>query len=126
MIISVSTKHEFIPKFNGNDKLPAADQIKVIYRLPSIAMKERLFPRRFEFGGDGQVKGTIEVDRKKVLKELVTDLINVAYKLEDDKDVKKVGSVDELFNAPPEFDALIDEIYAYLQDLLNRKVDEKN
>ena len=126
MILTISTKHEFIPKFNGNDKLPAADQIKVIHRLPTITMKERLFPRRFEFGGDGQVKGSIDIDRKKIVKEFVTDLVNISYKMEDDKDLKKVSSVDELFNCPPEFDPLIDELYAYFQELLNRKIDEKN
>jgi hypothetical protein len=31
-----------------------------------------------------------------------------------------------LFNAPPQLDALIDELYAYLQELLNKKVEEKN
>ena len=46
---------------------------------------------------------------------------------DDGKDVVyKIISVDNLFKAPPEFEGLIDELYNYFQDLLNRKVDEKN
>lgn len=126
MILSISTKREFIPKFNGNDKLPAADQIKIVHRAPTVAIKERLFPRKFEYNTSGELTGSFEVDRKKILKEFVTELVNISYKLDEDKETIKIKSVDELFNAPPEFDPLIDELYAYFQEILNKKVDEKN
>lgn len=127
MILTVSPKREFTPKWNGNDTLPATEQIKIIHRPASIALKERLFPREFKYGADGQVSGVIVVDRKKIIDAFVIELVNIAYKFDDAKEsLKKVKTVADLFDAPPEFDGLIDEMYAYFQELLNTKVDEKN
>ena len=126
MILTIAKKHEFIPKFNGNDKAPAAEQIKFVHRMPTPAMKERLFPRVYQFGADGHVSGSFEVDRRKVLSEMTTDIINLSYKLDEDKEATKIKSIDDLFSAPCAVDALIDEVYAYYNELLNEKVDEKN
>lgn len=127
MVLTVSNKTDYIPKWRGNDKLPVAEQIKIEHRLPTVAIKEKLFPKRFEFDAKGDVTGSFEIDRKKILEAFITGISNVAYILDDGKDVTyKVISVDNLFKAPPEFDGLIDELYNYFQDLLNRKVDEKN
>ncbi len=126
MILTVSTKREFIPKFNGNDKAPAGEQIKIVHKAATIAMKEKLFPREFAYGADGKVSGSFVVDRKKIIGEFVIDFINISYQYDDSKEVVKVKNVNDLFNAPPEMDGLVDEIYNHFQDLLNTKVDEKN
>jgi len=126
MILTVSTKREFIPKFNGNDKAPAAEQVKFIHKAATISMKEKLFPREFEYGADGKVSGSFVVDRKKIIREFVIDMLNISYQYDDSKEIVKVKNVDDLFNAPPEMDGLIDEVYNYFQDLLNQKVNEKN
>jgi len=124
MMISISTKREFIPEFNDNLKLPVAEQLKIGHRAPTVAIKEKLFPRKFEFGADGQITGSFEVDRKKIIQELTTDFSNCAY--ESDGDVKKISTVEQLFKAPVEFDPLIEELYNYYNTLLNSKVNEKN
>lgn len=126
MVLSVNLRREFIPKWNGNDKASASEQIKIVHRPATVSMKERLFPREFSYGLNGEVKGIFTVDRKKIIKEFTIELVNIAYQVEGEKDIRKIKTVDELFDAPPEFDSLIDEIYGYYQDLLNNKVDEKN
>ena len=129
MVLTIATKREFIPKFNGNDKAPAAEQIKILHKAPTIEMKEKLYPKQYTYGADGKVFGTMSVDRKALLSEFILDsgLLNIAYQMDDVKDhVIKVKSVDDLFLAPPEYDGLIDELYAYFQGLLSTKVNEKN
>jgi len=129
MVLTIATKREFIPKFNGNDKAPAAEQIKILHKAATIEIKEKLYPRTFSYGADGHVTGTMSVDRKAMLSAFILDsgLINIGYQLDDQKDhVIKVKSVDDLFSAPTEYDGLIDEIYTYFQGLLNAKVNEKN
>ena len=124
MIISVSTKREFTPEFNGNRKLPANEQMKIIHRAPTVAIKEKLFPRKFEFDGKGEVSGSFEVDRKKIIGELTIDLLNIEYESDDEK--KKVTTVTQLFGAPVEFDPLIEELYNYYNSILNARPNEKN
>jgi hypothetical protein len=127
MVLSVSSKREYVPKFNDNGKAPVADQIKILHKAPTIAIKERLFPKRFEFDKDGDVTGSFEIDRYRILKEFIVEIINCSYKITDEMDVVvKIRDAKSLFDAPPEFDSLIDELYNYFQELLNRKAEEKN
>ena len=124
MIVSISTKREFIPEFNGNRKLQSTEQLKIVHRAPTVAIKEKLFPRKFDFGADGQVTGSFEIDRKKIIQELTSEIINCVYELDDEE--KKITTVEQLFKAPVEFDPLIEELYTYYNSLLNNKVNEKN
>lgn len=124
MVISVSTKREFIPEFNGNRDLPANEQMKIIHRAPTIAIKEKLYPRKFEFGANGEVTGSFEIDRKKIITELTTEFVKCEYEIDDVK--KTISSVEQLFKAPVEFDGLIEELYTYYNGILNAKLNEKN
>lgn len=124
MTISISTKREFIPEFNGNRKANAAEQIKFVHRAPTVAIKEKLFPRKFEFGANGEVSGTFEIDRRKLISELTTDIINLSY--EQDGEEKKITTVEQLMKAPIEFDSLVEELYSYYNGILNNKPNEKN
>lgn len=125
MVLSVTLKREYIPTFNDNQQVPSTEQIRIIHKAPTIAVKEALFPRAFKYGVDGKVYGEISFDRYKILKEFILDIQNLAYTVDGEKEPKKIKTVDDLFNAPPEFDPLIDELYGYFQGLLNAKVDEK-
>lgn len=139
MVLTVSDKREFVPEFNGNKELPDAEQIKVIHDAPTMAIKERVMPRAFDLDKDGQVSTHVEIDRKKIFKAFNIKIINAAYEKPVTADIKggarvtgdgkaliKVQTAEDLFNAPVEFDGLIDEVYQYLQNLLNAKADEKN
>ena len=67
----------------------------------------------------------IKIDRKKYLDELVTKIENLGYISEDGIEIK-VTSVAQLFEGPVEFDALIDEIYAFFSELVTSRINEKN
>jgi hypothetical protein len=124
MTVTVSTKREFIPEFNGNRKLSATEQLRITHRAPTVAIKEKLFPRKFSFGANGEVTGTFEVDRKRIISELTIDFINFEYESDDEK--KKITTVEQLFKAPVEFDPLIEELYTYYNTILNARPNEKN
>lgn len=126
MVISVSMKREFVPKFNGNDKAPVADQVRVEHRAPMLGMKEKLFPKVYQFDQSGEVTGTFELDRVKVIKEFVLEIKNLYYKSDETDTNVRIRTADDLFKAPTDFDGLVDELYSYFQDLLNKKVEEKN
>lgn len=125
MVISVSNKREFIPKFNGNENLQASEQIRIMHRAPTLSIKERLFPKIYQFDKEGEITGSFEVDRYKVCKEFIQEIFNVKYDI-DGEGVVTVRTTDDLFKAPPEYDGLIDELYAHFQEILNTKVQEKN
>ncbi len=127
MMLTVSLRREFVPKFNGNDKLPPADQIKIVHSAPTMEIKEAVMPKQFDLQQDGKTSFHVEIDRKKLIRAFKTEIINCKYNYEeDDQIVCKIKDAETLFRAPPEFDPLIDELYNYFQELLNTKVDEKN
>lgn len=124
MIISIAEKNEYIPEWNGNRELSAGEQIKITHKSPTVSIKERVNPRVFDVDSDGKVSGQMVIDRRKVLVAMVTSIANLGYS--DSSKEHKIATVDQLFSAPAVFDPLIEEIYGYLQELLNDKVDEKN
>ena len=139
MVLTVSNQREFIPEFNGNKELGGSDQIKILHDAPTMAIKEKVMPRAFDLDKDGQVSTHVEIDRKKIFKAFNVKVVNAAYEkpvaadikadvrvVSDGKALVKVQTPEDLFNAPVEFDPLIDEVYQYLQELLNKKADEKN
>lgn len=125
MVISVSLKREFIPEFHDNKKLQASEQIRIKHRAATTAIKEQLFPRRFQMNANGDITGNIEIDRKKIIQAFTDELVNISYE-SDDGEIKKISTVEQLFKAPVEFDPLIEELYNYYNGLLNARPNEKN
>ena len=126
MKVVVSIVNEFVPMWNGNRDLSASEQIVVKHRTPTVEIKERVNPRTFTFNSSGEVQGELEVDRQKVLRAMITSISGLSYAEGEDGTEQKVTSADGLFKAPAVFDALIEELYAHFQELLNSKVGEKN
>jgi hypothetical protein len=124
MILSISVKREFVPEFNNNKKLPAADQIKIEHKAATATIKESLFPRRFQLDKDGGVTSEFEIDRKKIIQAFVTGIKNLGYEVEGEE--KNITTVEQLFKAPIEFDPLIEELYTYFNEMLNARANEKN
>jgi hypothetical protein len=122
--IGTATIRSFVPEWEGNKDLSPGDQIKISHKAPSISLKEKLFPRKFEFTSNGEAHMSIEVDRRKLLKELVTRIDGLVIAVEGEE--KKIATVEQLFDAGIELDTLVEEIYTYLNELMNGKVDEKN
>lgn len=124
MILKVSTKQEYVPKAFGNDKAPVAEQIKVEHFSPTISIKEKLFPKSFEYDQNGEVKGKFEFDRPAVIKAFVKEIKNLA--VDEDGVTHKIRTGDDLVRASIELEELMDELYGYFQELLNKRIDEKN
>jgi len=122
--ITSATTAYFTPMFDGNTDLTNAEQIRIEYKRPTIAMKEKLFPRQFDFDQTGQATMSVTVDRKKLIKELTIKIENCGYIA--DTVERKISTVDQLFDAPIDFDPLIEELYTFYNEVINTKVNEKN
>lgn len=119
----------FVPKWRENDKADDGEQIKIHYKAVTVAIKEKILPRQFSYEKDdnGEMAPVMnfKIDRKKYLDELVTKIDNLGYINEDGVEVK-VATVNQLFAGPVEFDGLIDEIYAFFNELVTSRINEKN
>jgi len=119
----------FVPEWRDNNKQDDGDQIKIHYRAVTVTIKEKILPREFSYekGSDGEMAPVmnIRIDRKKYLDELVTKIENLGYINEDGVEVK-VSTVAQLFAGPIEFDGLIDEIYAFFNEIVTSRINEKN
>lgn len=122
--ITASTTATFIPEFQGNKDAPSTEQIKITYRNPSITTKEKILKREFAITGSGEATMNVVVDRKKILTEMIVRIDNCVYTLDGIE--KKIATVDQLFSAPIFFDGLVEETYAFLNEVLNAQVNEKN
>lgn len=130
--ISINTERVFIPTFEGNDKADPNDQIKVHYKAITSSIKEDLVRRNVDLKKDkqsGEMEPTVslQIDMRKTLEKLIVSIENLGYAI-NGADTKKVTSVQALFDAPLEvgFYPLIEEMFAFFNDLLNQRVDEKN
>ena len=130
--ISINTERVFIPTFEGNDKVDPNDQIKFHYKAITSSIKEDLVRRNVDLKKDkqsGEMEPTVslQIDMRKTLEKLVVSIENLGYAI-NGAETKKVASVQSLFDAPLEvgFYPLIEEMFAFFNDLLNQRVDEKN
>lgn len=131
MVITVSKIKTFVPEFNGNKEQNKEDQISVTIKNPTVAMRDRLIPRPQTKGhasSNGVTDGIdviiVEPDKKRILTEMVTSIENCAYN--DGGVDRAINNVNELLNAPAEFNGLLDEIFDFCQKELQKKVPEKN
>lgn len=131
MVIQVSKTKTYIPEFNGNQDLAQTDQISVVIKNPSVAMREKLIPRPQTKGHastSGQTDGVeiilLQPDKKRILQEMVQSIQNCAY--EENGVEKAINNAIELLNAPAEFNGLVDELFEECQKELQKTVPEKN
>ena len=130
--ISINTERVFIPTFDGNDKADPNDQIKVHYKAITSSIKEDLIRRNVKKkknaqSGEMEPHISLQIDMKRTLEKLVSSIENLGYAV-NGGEAKKVTSIQALFDAPLEVGLypLIEEIFAFCNDMLNQKVDEKN
>lgn len=136
MKVTVSTAKErtFIPSWRKNKKLPEVEQIKVIYKAPSINMQESMFNAKMDMVQDD--KGTmrpsmsVNIGKEEIIKTLLLRIENLTISsAEDETVVYDITNSKQLFDAPTENDigGLVTEIYKFFTDVLNGKsVNEKN
>ena len=131
MNITLSKEAVFIPDFNGNKELPAADQITVRYRIPTLVIKNRCRKKPVatgitnKTGGIDHMEIVIERDDLQTLNEMLVSISGCSYKSEG-KDYKITNAAD-LINAPVFFEPLYKEIIAEFDEAMDKtEIDEKN
>lgn len=134
--VSTALNRVFVPEWNENKEQPEVEQIKIAYKAPTIAMKDSLFERKFDFVQSADKKDdkgnpvmepamSITVDRQKVISAFVTKIENLVADIDGTEMPIKTAS--QLFSAGVEFDGLVEELYTFLNNLINQRViDEKN
>ena len=131
MKLSISKEGVFVPVFNRNRELPAADQITVRYRMPTLAVKSRCRSRpqaKAVSGADGRIEKmeiTIYKDDLATLREMLISIANCSYG-EGDKE-EKIATAQNLIDAPVAFEPLLKEIVKEFDRILDEPgIDEKN
>lgn len=131
MVITVSKTKSFTPEFNGNRGLPPNEQIAVVIKNPTVAMREKLMPTP-QMKGRTTANGTSDgldivitpPSKRQILQEMVVSVVNCAF--EENGVEKNVRDASDLLNAPSEFNGLVDEVFAECQKELQKSVPEKN
>jgi hypothetical protein len=130
--ISINTERVFIPEFDNNKKNDPSDQIKVHYKAITSSIKEDLVRRNVNLTKDSQSgemvpNVSLQIDMRKTLDKLIVSIENLGYAV-NGGEAKKVTTVQALFDADIEVGLypLIEEIFAFCNDMLNQRVDEKN
>ena len=131
MHLEISKEGVFIPSFNGNQNLSAADQIAVRYKNPTLAIVNRCRKKpqakgiANASGGIDRMEITIEKDDAAVIRELLVSVSNCSY-VTDGKETH-IATVNDLLNAPVQFSPLYKEIIAEFDRILdNAEINEKN
>lgn len=130
MELEFSSKLTYTPRWNGNRETTESDRVTVVYRNPTLAMKGRLLPKpdlRFQYDPAGNVKGgevAVGSDRKAIIDGMLLRIDGLAYRLDGER--KVISSTRELWEAPSEYDGLIDELADFFRKELEKKVEEKN
>jgi len=122
----------YIPSFNKNRELSSTDQITVRYRYPTLAMKNRCRSKPHMKGiasADGRVEKmelTVDKDELATLKEMLIAISNCSYG-EDESAEHKIISVQNLIDAPVDFEPLMKEIVKEFDRILDEaNLNEKN
>jgi hypothetical protein len=130
--LEIAKEGVFIPGFNKNRELPAADQISVRYRTPAAAIKNRC-RKKPQTKGIADMSGSIshmeivlEKDSLATLNEMLISIANCSYGGAGEKD-RAIVSAQDLVNAPVAFEPLLREIVAEFDSILDHEeIDEKN
>jgi hypothetical protein len=132
MRLEIAKEGVFIPAFSRNRELPAADQISVRYRTPTVAIKNRCRKKPQAKGiaaADGSLDHmeiVVEQDSVTTLNEMLVAIANCFYGGGGEKD-RAIVNAQDLLNAPIAFEPLLKEIVEEFDSILDHaEIDEKN
>ena len=132
MLLEITKEKTYVPEFNGNRKLPAGEQISVIYRAATVATKAKIdgfLERKSKFDASGKFIGVDIIPKdlsKPLAEELLVEIKNASYKDTAAGAIVDIKTAQDLMNAPVEFEKLKKEIIGVLDKEVYRKLDEKN
>jgi len=123
MVTEIDKEGVFIPVFNGNQKLPSADQITVRYKIPTMAIKSRCRKKPQAKGISGangrmeHIEIVIDRDDDNTLKEMLISISGCSYSC-DGKE-HHINNAQDIFNAPIFYEPLYKEIIAEFDKVLD-------
>jgi hypothetical protein len=131
MRLEISKEGVFTPNFNKNKELPAADQITVRYRVPTMAIRNRCRKKPKTTGianANGAIDRmeiTIEKDDVLMLAEMLISISGCSYG--SDGKEHAIANAQDLINAPIQFEPLYKEITDEFERILSgQEIDSKN
>ncbi len=130
MRIAFDRKTKYVPKWEGNDKLPTDEQIVVHYKTPTLEDRKALMSKPklvFQFGADGNAKGgemEYELDTGAFVKRLVTGIDNLETTDPEGNNAKPIRTADELLAGPATLSGLVEDISKELQRAVNGLTDD--
>lgn len=113
MIIEVKKENTFIPEWNGNRNESEDEQIKIVYRYPTVAEKERFLytkPIKISEGGASEIE--MVQDSQGLAKAIIKRVDNLTLWV-DDKE-KKIKTATDLYSVEGVPGALVREIEMHL------------
>lgn len=113
MIIEVKKENTFIPEWNGNRDESEDEQIKIVYRYPTVAEKERFLytkPIKISEGGASEIE--MVQDSQGLAKAIIKRVDNLTLWV-DDKE-KKIKTATDLYSVEGVPGALVREIEMHL------------
>lgn len=129
MVIEIDDVLEFKPEWRGNRE--SDKPITVKFKAPTMAMYEKLIPKpklKLNISKEGESEGgetEVVIDNTKIIKEMVTSILNLDIKTPDKE--YSIKTADELFGtAPVAISGLVDEIGTYLQGILAVKAKDNS
>lgn len=113
MIIEVKKENEFIPEWNGNRDENESEQIKVIYRYPTVTEKERfLYTKPVKVGKDGEGEIEFVQDSAGLAKTVIKRIENLTLNI-DGKE-KQIKTASDLYSVEGVPGPLVREIEMHL------------
>lgn len=130
MKIVITQKCVFYPEWNNNLDLPEDERIRVEYKIPTIAVRERIEDRsetKARADSKGNVEGVdivLKTDDNAIIDAMLTGIYNCSAEV-DGKTIE-INGAKTLREAPCVFGGLYEEIVAELRKTLKRGINEKN
>nr|DAM44748.1 MAG TPA: hypothetical protein [Bacteriophage sp.] len=131
MIVEIKETETFVPEWNGNKKLPVAEQVSIGYKALTCATRKRIIPRqvvKFEYDKDGNAKGgsgEFSSDPESVIRSAEgVQIENLAYS-KAGREIE-IRTAAELCSAPSSFYGLIQEFADHLVEKAREEIPEKN
>jgi hypothetical protein len=111
--IEVKKENTFIPEWNGNRDESESEQIKVVYRYPTVAEKERFLytkPIKVSEGGASEIE--FVQDSQGLAKAIIKRVENLSLEVDGkEKQIKTAGDLYSIEGVPS---ALVREIEMHL------------
>jgi hypothetical protein len=113
MKVSVRKENVFVPEWNGNREESESEQIKVVYRYPTVTEKERfLYTKPIKVTGEGAGEIEFVQDAQGLAKSIIKRVENLT--LDVDGKERQIKTANDLYSVEGVPSELVREIEIHL------------